>query len=211
MKSRQEIKAIAKARFKEKYWLSVGVSAAIAATVIVVGAITGSIGTLIFTGPLTIGMRFFFIKLFMGEGGTVDAGTPYVKAFDNFGRKLGGSLWMELFSFLWSLLFVIPGIVKGYSYAMTPYILSDCPNVKAKDALKLSMRIMKGHKGELFVFELSFLGWLILDGLTCGILGIFYLNPYVSTSLAGYYLEVREEALRTGAVTIEQLNGEAAV
>ena len=83
--------------------------------------------------------------------------------------------------------------------------------MRATDALKLSMRIMMGHKWELFVFQLSFLGWFILNSFTGGLLGLFYVTPYYYTSLAGYYLEVREDALRRGVITLEQLEGREAV
>ncbi len=69
------------------------------------------------------------------------------------------------------------------------------------------MRIMKGHKWEFFVVQLSFIGWGILSILTLGILSLFYVNPYMQSTYATYYLEVREEALRTGAVTMGQLEG----
>ena len=137
--------------------------------------------------------------------------TPFSEAFQNYPRKLGGSLWMGLFVFLWGLLLVIPGIIKAISYSMTQYILADCPNVKAKDALKLSMRMMQGHKWEAFVLGLSFIGWIILSLLTLGILSTFYVGPYMDSTFAAYYLEIRDEALRTGAVTREQLDGEQAV
>ena len=99
------------------------------------------------------------------------------------------------------------GLIKTISYSMTQYILADCPEVRAKDALKLSMRMMNGHKWEFFVLLLSFLGWGILTVLTLGILGVFYVGPYQKSSFAAYYLEIKREALRTGAVTREQLDG----
>ena len=171
------------------------------------GSFAGSVALIILAGPLTIGLNAFFVKNTLGRFDEISMTTPFVAAFQNFGRKLGGYLWMLLFTFLWSLLFWIPGIIKGFSYAMSPYILSDCPNVKAKDALKLSMRMMKGHKWEMFVMELSFLGWGILSALTFGILSIFYVDPYMNSSFATYYLEVREDALRRGVITMGQLEG----
>ncbi len=171
----------------------------------------GSILSLLLVGPLTIGLNYFFIMNTLGRTDRISATTPFPVAFQNYGRKLGGYLWMELFTFLWTLLFIIPGIIKSFSYAMTPYILADCPNVKAKDALKLSMRIMQGHKWELFVFYLSFLGWIVLSCLTLGILELFYVGPYLQSSAATYYLEVREEALRSGVITMAQLEGTQAV
>ena len=205
MKTRAEIKEIAKQRFYGKYWLCVGVNVLV---VFIVGSAAGAsagIGSLLLTGPLTIGLNAFCLSIFRGsdEGASLDA--VFDKGFSNFGRKLGGYLWMQLFTFLWSLLFVVPGIVKALSYAMTPYILTDCPNVPAQDALKLSMRMMKGHKWELFVFYLSFLGWGVLNALTLGLLGVFFLAPYQSNALAGYYDELKTLSLNTGALTAEEI------
>ncbi|MDD3920912.1 MAG: DUF975 family protein [Eubacteriales bacterium] len=88
---------------------------------------------------------------------------------------------------------------------MTPYILADCPNVKAQDALKLSIRMMNGHKADLFVFTLSFLGWMLLSGLTGGILYIFYVGPYMNNAMAGYYAELKENAIMNGVVSVDEL------
>ena len=106
------------------------------------------------------------------------------------------------------LLFFVPGIIKSLSYAMTPYLLDDCKNLPAKDALKVSMRMMKGHKWELFVFHLSFIGWHLLSVLTLGILTIFLVSPYQNTALAGYYEERKKSALEEGIITEAELNGE---
>ena len=240
MRSRQEIKAIGRSRFQANYWpcvlacllvaIAIGVvSGALSAPAAIRAANSGdyyyydygsmrmsvsmnfgSILTLIIAGPLEIGLAYFFIMNVLGRT-DITCTTPFTAAFTGFGRKLGGYLWMCLFTFLWSLLFIIPGIIKSFSYAMTPYILADCPNVKATDALKLSMRIMKGHKWDLFVFYLSYIGWGILCCLTLGLLALFYVSPYMNSSLAVYYLEVREEALRNGVITMGQLEGTEAV
>ncbi len=207
MRTRQEIKAIGKERFLANYWNCVLALLLIGLAIGLASSFTVGIGALILAGPLTIGLNHFFILNIFGRPEANTVGTPFTAAFRNFSRKLGGYLWMVLFTFLWSLLFYIPGIIKGFSYAMTPYILADCPNVRAKDALKLSMRIMNGHKWELFVFYLSYLGWLILSAFTWGLLEIFYVGPYMYSSLAVYYLEVREDALRRGVITMDQLNG----
>ena len=105
---------------------------------------------------------------------------------------------MMLFTALWSMLFVIPGIIKGLSYSLTPYILAKYPEVPAKDALKLSMRFMNGRKGELFVLGLSFIGWCILAGLTFGILGIFYVIPYMSITVTLWQKQVMDSAIARG-------------
>ena len=94
-----------------------------------------------------------------------------------------------LYTFLWSLLFIIPGIVKSYSYAMTPYILLDRPELSATDAIKESEKMMNGHKMELFILDLSFIGWILLSMLTCGIL-VLYVEPYMMATKSAFYLEL---------------------
>ena len=118
---------------------------------------------------------------------------------------------MGLFIFLWSLLFIIPGIIKSISYAMTPYILADCPDVKVRDALKLSMKMMKGHKMEYFILGLSFIGWILLSVVTAGLVNVFYTGPYMGSTFAAYYLALKKEAVNTGVVTAAQFNGTEAV
>ena len=211
MRPRAEIKDRAKAGFSACYWPCVLTALLVPLFVSVTGAVSAGICVILFAGPMTAGLNWMFIQVFQGRGAGLTVGEPFTKGFENFGRNLGGYWWMRLFTFLWCLLFFIPGIIKSYSYAMTMYILADCPNVRATDALKLSMRIMNGHKWELFVFELSFIGWGILNLFTFGLLAVFYVNPYMYTSLAGFYLEAREDALNRGVITLAQLEGLAAV
>lgn len=236
MKTRQEIKAIGKDAFKANYWNCVLtlllVTAVLSALtwiangqtvrqvmngsepgVVTVSFHTGAGGLLelLLAGPIGIGLNYFFIRNLVGPRDDLTVTTPFTEAFKNYPRKLGGSLWMGLFIFLWSLLLIVPGIIKAISYSMTEYILADCPEVKAKDALKLSMRMMAGHKGEYFVLGLSFLGWMLLSVLTLGILYVFHVGPYMQSSFAEYYQEIKAEALRSGAVTQEQLDGLAPV
>ncbi len=206
MLSRKEIKSLAKHEFVQNYWQCVAAYAVVAILIGFVGGLTFGIGALVLTPPFIIGRKTFFRNVYKGK--TEDMGTIFTRAFDNFGHKLGGYLWMQLFIFFWSLLFIVPGIIKSYSYALTPYILDDCRNVRAKDALKLSIRMMKGYKWKLFVFNLSFLGWKILSLLTNGILGVFLVNPFYATALAGFYQERKQSALDDGTVSEDELNGE---
>lgn len=106
---------------------------------------------------------------------------------------------------LWSLT-IIGGFIKHYSYYLVPYIVAENPGIKANKAIRLSRRMMKGHKWQCFVFELSFLGWEILGFLTLGILNIFYTNPYKMASFAGYYESLRNEAKKMGIEGVELLN-----
>lgn len=139
-----------------------------------------------------------FIKIFRGEKTGVDE--PFTQLKVNFFRKGGGMLWMSLWVCLWSLLFIVPGIIKALSYSMAPFILADRPNVTATGALKLSMRMTKGHKGKLFVLALSWIGWMILSALTLDILYIVYVGPYMSATYAGFYEELRDQAVASGAI-----------
>ena len=99
---------------------------------------------------------------------------------------------MNVFIFLWSLLLIIPGIIKSYSYAMTPYILVDKPELSANEAIEESMRLMSGHKFDLFYLQLSFIGWFILALLTAGI-GFLWLTPYYNSTVASFYLSLKAE------------------
>lgn len=204
MLTRKEIKASAKTAFKGMYWPCVGTCVLFG---IVSGVLYGTVlGGALLVGPIAIGLNFFFVQCILGNKDCT-SGVPFQQAFDNYGRKLGGHWLRVLFTSLWSLLFIIPGIVKHYAYAMAPYILSDCSEVKAENAIKLSMRIMAGKKWKLFWFKLSFIGWDILSLLTFGILGIFYVGPYKKAAMACWYLEAREDAIKTGAVTVGQFEG----
>lgn len=207
MKSRKEIKGIAKDAFYRQYWLCVGANVIVMALCSVLSGISLGVAAFILVPSLVIGLNFFSVAMYRGDATSLE--DIFREGFDNFGRKLGGYLWMELFIYLWSLLFVIPGIIKAISYALTPYILADCKNVRATDALKLSMRMMEGHKWEYFVLGLSFIGWTLLTSLTCGLLYVFYVGPYMNNTFAGYYAERKAAALAEGTVTEAQLAGEA--
>lgn len=153
--------------------------------------------------PLWVGYSEFNVRIYRGEPAFIS--DMFSTGFSNYWRKVGGILWMQLFIFLWSLLLVIPGIIKSLAYFMTPYILAESENVTATEALKLSMRMTDGYKGEIFIMMLSFLGWHLLSYLSLGLLGIFYVSPYMYTSLSGLYEELRQNALETGAVALEEL------
>ncbi len=203
MRNRADIKAQARANFSAQYGTSLGAYIVYALLIGAVSGATFGIGALLLVPPLMVGYASFCLCIFRGYRG--DVGNMLSAGFTDYGRSLGGILWMELFIFLWSLLFVIPGIVKAIAYSMTPYILADTRNVSATDALKLSMRMTYGHKGKVFVMGLSFIGWLLLSMLTFGLLELFYVGPYMSTSFAGLYEELKNNALRTGVIRPEEL------
>ena len=110
-----------------------------------------------------------------------------------FSKSLLTLLLMYVYILLWALLLIIPGIIKALSYAMTPYVLKDNPNMKSNEAIEESMRLMSGHKAELFLLSLSFIGWALLSLLTLGI-GFLWLIPYMQTACAYFYEDLKKEA-----------------
>ena len=107
------------------------------------------------------------------------------------GKGIGMKLLMTLYLVLWTLLFIVPGIIKSFSYAMTAYILTEHPEMKVNDAITLSRQMMKGNKWRLFCLDLSFIGWALLCVLTLGI-GNLWLNPYIENAHAAFYREVSQ-------------------
>lgn len=99
----------------------------------------------------------------------------------------------DLYIALWTLLFVIPGIIKGYEYRMVPYLMADAPDLSREEAFRISKDLMYGQKLNAFVLDLSFIGWQILSVCTCGILGVFYVNPYVNATNAELFLELKRQ------------------
>ena len=154
-----------------------------------------AIAVLITAGPFALGFAGYFLKRIRGEAIAVK------NIFDGFERFLPGFLVMffiALFTFLWSLLLIIPGIIKALGYSMAFYIMYDNPGIKPLEALKKSQIMMKGYKRKLFLLGLSFIGWVFLGFLTLGI-GFFWLYPYMSLSISNFYenLKRNQEKQRT--------------
>ena len=122
--------------------------------------------------------------------GEVDIGDLFVGFTECFGESLLLSLLTAIFTFLWSLLFVIPGIVKSYSYAMAPYILQDDSKKDWKTCLDESRAMMKGYKWKLFCLDLSFIGWYIVGALCLGI-GALFVYPYHYMARTNFYLDLK--------------------
>ena len=106
----------------------------------------------------------------------------------------------DLFTALWSLLLVVPGIVKHYEYLMVPYIIAENPAMDYKEAFQISKQMMDGEKMEAFIMDLSFVGWYLLSAVTCGLLAIFYVNPYVQASFAEMYTFNKQKAYQQGYI-----------
>ncbi len=149
--------------------------------------VVGAIAVMFITGAIMGGMIIFSFNLLKGSAILEDG----FKGFSDF-MRLGSSYFvMNLFIFLWSLLFIIPGIIKSFSYAMTMYILIDEPETEMMDAITKSREMMDGHKFRYFVLQLSFIGWALLCALfTLGI-GFLWLTPYMQLTMAGFYNDLK--------------------
>lgn len=143
--------------------------------------------------PLTWGYQTLFLGAVRGGEATAkDLFEGYNKEL--FSRVLTTTLLYYVYVFLWSLLLLIPGCIKAYSYAMTPYILKDNPEMKNNAAIEESMRMMDGHKLELFMLDLSFIGWAILSILTCCI-GFLWLVPYMNMARVNFYEDLKKASV----------------
>ena len=141
--------------------------------------------------PLSLGFANACLKLLV-QGDNALAENMYRIATKNYWHKVWGMFLANVFIFLWMLLLIIPGIVKMFSYAMTPFILEEHPELGANEAIDHSRAMMKGHKFDLFWLCLSFIGWMILCLFTLGI-GYLWLIPYMQTSIASFYEDVKAD------------------
>lgn len=140
-------------------------------------------------GPLMVGVCTMMLNLFR------EGDTKFVNMFDGFKHyptNMVTGLLVNLFTFLWTLLFIIPGIVKSYAYAMTYYIQHDHPEMSGRQAIDASQKMMYGHKADLFFLDLSFIGWYILVILTFGVLSI-YVWPYHQAARCAFYEQLLKE------------------
>lgn len=147
---------------------------------------------------VAIGFYNAFLRL-LRNGDNRLTSNMFEIAFKNYWHKVWGYFLMSLFIALWSLLLVIPGLIKVFSYAMTPYILEEYPELSANDAIDLSRAMMKGRKFDLFWLYLSFLGWGILCIFTAGI-GLLWLLPYMQASEAAFYEDVKADYEQKGGL-----------
>lgn len=152
--------------------------------------------------PLEIGIRRFGIANLNTKAEVKEIGF----GFDhNYKNGVKAMFLKDLYTFLWSLLFVIPGIVKSYEYRMIPYLLADHPDMTYKQAFAESRRMMSGQKWRAFVLDLSFIGWDILSILTLGILSIFYVEPYRFMTNAALYEALAYGSTAQDDVTIDNI------
>ena len=141
--------------------------------------------------PVNVGGCAFF------TGNAENAPAPFSlmkTGFQNYGHTFVTLFLRDLYLMLWSLLFLIPGIIKAYSYRMVPYILADNPDMPANEIITRSREMMDGNKWQAFVLDLSFLGWVLLGILTLGLGFVLWTGPYMQSTYAALYLKLRNEA-----------------
>ncbi|WP_050615070.1 DUF975 family protein [Bacillus testis] len=188
----KEIRLLARNSLQGKWGVSIGV---IFITIILsigvnfIPYIGYVISILLF--PITVAVEWFFLSISRKENPAVDMiFTGYEQG--NFARTLGTQLLRNIYIFFWSLLFIIPAIIKSFSYMLTNYLMKDYPGLKYNAAITLSRKIMDGNKGRAFILQLTFLGWALLCLLTLGI-GFIFLAPYMNAANAHFYRIVKEE------------------
>ena len=142
--------------------------------------------------PFGVGMNRFFLVNLNDKAEVKEIGYGYDHNYKNNVKTM---FLRGLYTFFWSLLLVIPGIVKSYEYRMIPYLLADDPNMTKDEAFRISREMMRGQKWRAFVLDLSFIGWRILGMWTAGILNIFYVNPYYNMTCAALYESLKNDYL----------------
>ena len=169
--------------------------------IILIACIISFLIRLLILNPLMVGCRAFYMLNSRTKSASIIA---VERGFTpKYGRNVGAILLMDIYQALWTALFIIPGIIKAYSYRMVPYILADDPDVGANEAITRSRMMMKGNKWRAFVLDLSFILWDLLSVITFGLVGVFYVNPYIFSTNAELYNALKGEAQSTETSTDE--------
>ena len=198
LKQNSELRAEARVALTDKWVMG-------AVTTLVFGAVSGAasyipvVGTILVALPMMYGYSIVILSVM--RGGEMNIGGLF-DGFNDFGRIVGTKLLQAIYTFLWTLLLVIPGIIKNYSYAMTDFILKDQPELANNAAIEKSMAMMDGNKMKLFLLDLSFIGWAILCLFTFGI-GFLFLQPYVQSAHAAFYEDLKAQTVVEEEVIIE--------
>lgn len=188
--NRAELKSKASGQIKGKIGilflisLVIGVISAVASFVLSLIPVVGSvIAAIIVTPAFALSTVRVYLNLIGGRNPEIN---DAFSGFDDFWSAFKVQFFVGLFTFLWSLLFIIPGIIKSISYSMSMYILAENKGKGALECIDESKAMTNGHKAELFVLSLSFIGWVLLGMITCGIAYIYVL-PYMNATFANAY------------------------
>ena len=176
---------------EEDVAFGIAVAAIVGLTVFAIVLVAGAIGIavdVLLINPVEFGCRNFFRRNLDEPAKLSSLTLPFDK---NYKNAVKTAFFKDLFIWLWSLLFVIPGIIKAYEYRLVPYIFAENPDMKYSDILAESSKLMKGNKWKTFVLDLSFIGWELLSLCTCGLLSVFYVDPYRLQTDAALYEAIK--------------------
>ncbi|MBQ3281459.1 MAG: DUF975 family protein [Eubacterium sp.] len=157
--------------------------------VVTLAMVIGILVKIFVYNPLKVGGLAFFKKNVMDAPADLN---EIGVGFKNFLHTFVTLFLNDLFLTLWTMLLIVPGIIKSYSYRMVPYIIADEPDLSPTETITRSRQMMDGHKWHTFCYDLSFIGWVLLTILTCGLVGMFWFGPYKNNSDAALYLELRD-------------------
>lgn len=218
MWSRKEIKSRGKAAFLRNYWKCVVVAFILSLlvsglssrsvsgqdanvvidnisssfdlfiTVAALGTIIGLCISIFVFNVIEVGGKRFFLNNREGPA-LIDT---LIYGFRSNYMNIVKTMFMRgLVTFLWTLLFIVPGVIKAYQYRLVPYLLAENPDLEWRQALDISKSIMNGHKADTFVYDLSFILWYLGSVITFGLLGVFFVSPYVYASDAELYVTLK--------------------
>lgn len=170
---------------------AIGVGVFVVIIIILIAVAIGMAISVFVTNVLEVGARKFFLDN-SAEPVKIDA-LGYGFEGGHYLNVVKVGFMKNLYIFLWSLLFIIPGIIKSYEYYYVSYLLAEDPNLDYKKALEMSKEMTDGHKWDIFVLELSFLGWRILGAITFQMVNIFWTNPYQYATEAELYLYAKDD------------------
>lgn len=163
--------------------VAIGILAAALLVVLIVLAVVCTIQALLWN-PLEVGMRRFMLRSVDDKAEVREVAYAFDHSYKNVAKTM---FFRDLYTFLWTLLFIIPGVYVSYQYRLVPYILAETPDMEYKEVLQRSKEQMNGHKWKSFVLDLSFILWRLLSVVTCGIVGFFYVTPYKYLTDAALY------------------------
>ena len=190
MSSNAEIRAAAREALRGQWGMAVLVTFVYLAifTAISMIPVVNNIAPLLLGGAFAYGLYAYFLQV--SRGNRPELGVMFV-GFRRYGTTLALYLLTTLFVLLWTLLLIVPGIIAGLRYSMAYFVLLEHPGMSALDAIRRSKELMDGHKMQLFLLQLSFIGWALLCVLTLGI-GFLWLAPYMQTSMAAFYERLKD-------------------
>ena len=190
MLDNKSIRAEARNRLSGNWGQPIGVFAIYLLITVVLQNIPfiGPIALIFITGPFALGLAIYFLNFLKNEESNLN---QLFEGFKNYGGVLVTYLLYSIYILLWTLLFIIPGIIAQMKYSQVWFIMAEDSEISGNDALMKSKKMMDGFKMQFFLLALSFFGWILLAMLTCGI-GLLWVIPYMQTSYAKFYEALKE-------------------